>query len=90
MGWVLITKDKNIRKRPLELQALQSSGVKAFVLTSGNLSGEAQALLFKDALPKMIRLIRREEPPFVARVTADSDVELIDVDKYIQGKNAPK
>lgn len=82
-GWILITKDKNIRKRPLELRALRESGVRAFVLTSGNLSGSAQADVFREALAAMLRLIRRKVPPFVARVTSESSVELINIEKYI-------
>lgn len=82
-GWVLITKDKNIRKRPLELQALRESGVRAFVLTSGGLNGEDQARVFKEALPAMLRLLRRTKPPFIARVTAESTVSLIDIDRYL-------
>ena len=32
-GWILITKDKNIRKREIELRALHEARVRAFVLT---------------------------------------------------------
>jgi predicted nuclease of predicted toxin-antitoxin system len=78
-GWVLITKDQNIRKRPLELRALVASGVRAFVLTSGGLRGEEQGRVFRQALPAMLRLLRRQPPPFVARVTAAASVELIPV-----------
>ncbi|HEY2323667.1 MAG TPA: hypothetical protein VGJ82_12475, partial [Thermoanaerobaculia bacterium] len=38
-GWIVLTKDKLIRRRPLERQALIASGVRAFVFTGGNLSG---------------------------------------------------
>src|SRR5436309_3699266 len=31
-GWILLTKDKNIRKREIELRALKQAGVRAFVL----------------------------------------------------------
>jgi hypothetical protein len=37
--WILITKDKNIRKREIELRALKQSRVRAFVLTAGGLKG---------------------------------------------------
>jgi hypothetical protein len=88
-GWVLITKDKNIRKRPLELLALTSSGVRAFVLTSGGLKGEDQRRVFGDALPRMLRILRRQPAPFIARVTADSDVEIIDINKYTGSSHTP-
>lgn len=74
---MLITKDKNIRKRPLELRAMQNAGVRAFFLTGGNLSGADQARVFKEALPAMLRLLRRRPGPFIARVTSEGNVALI-------------
>ena len=82
-GWVLITKDKNIRKRPIELRALRGAGVRAFVLTAGNLTGEDQARILREALPRMLRILRKSDPPFIARVTAESSVELIDIARYL-------
>ena len=41
--WILITKDKQIRKREIELRALRQAGVRAFVLTSAGLTGESAA-----------------------------------------------
>lgn len=43
-GWVVLTKDKQIRRRTLELKALTEAGVAAFVLTAGNLRGEEMGL----------------------------------------------
>jgi hypothetical protein len=82
-GWVLITKDKNIRKREIELRALRESGVRAFVITAGGLKGEEQARVVQEALPAMLRLLRRKKSSFVARITAVASVEEIDIDKYI-------
>jgi len=82
-GWILITKDKNIRKRQIELRALREAAVKAFVLVASNVNGEDQARILREALPAMIRLLRRRAARFVARVSAESNVELIEIDKYI-------
>jgi hypothetical protein len=38
-GWVVLMKDKRIRRNQLERDALLAAGVRAFVLTSGNLTG---------------------------------------------------
>ena len=80
-GWVLITKDKQIRKREIELRALREAGVRAFVLTGGSLTGAEQAHVLKVALPVMLRLLRRQAESFVARVTKGSRVEVIEWDK---------
>jgi hypothetical protein len=85
-GWILITKDKNIRKREPELRALKESGVRAFVLTASGLNGEDQARVLKEALPAMLRLLRRKAANFVARVTAESSVEIIELNKYLDDK----
>jgi predicted nuclease of predicted toxin-antitoxin system len=82
--WILITKDKNIRKREIELRALRQSGVRAFVITAGGLRGEEQARVIREAFPKMLRLLRRHRSSFIARITAESNVELIDVTKYVR------
>jgi hypothetical protein len=42
-GWIVLTKDKLIRKRPIERLALHAAGVRAFVFTGGNLSGVEMA-----------------------------------------------
>ena len=81
--WILITKDKQIRKRGIELQALRQAEVKAFVLTAAGLTGNEQALVLKNALPAMLRLLRRRTATFVARVTARSRVEIIEKHKYV-------
>jgi len=85
-GWVLITKDKNIRKREIELRALRQAGVRTFVLTASGLSGAGQAEVLKEALPAMLRLLRRRAAHFVARITAESALEVLELSKYIVDK----
>jgi hypothetical protein len=49
-GWVVLTKDRQIRTRQNELIALLSAGVAAFVLTAADLSGPEMASAFVRAL----------------------------------------
>ncbi len=77
-GWIVLTKDKLIRKRPLEREALIASGVRAFVFSGGNLSGIEMAESIVGALPRMFRLIAKTPAPFIARITGSGDVALID------------
>lgn len=86
-GWILITKDKNIRKREIELRALRQAGVRTFVLTASDLNGDDQARVLKEALPAMLRLLRRRSAHFVARITAESSVQIIEIAKYIVDKS---
>ena len=38
--WVLLTKDKGIRRRPIERQALLIPGARSFILTAGEMTGQ--------------------------------------------------
>lgn len=67
-GWVVLTKDDRIRYRQHERDALLTSGVRAFVLTNRNLSGDEMAAIFVKALPKILRLAHKRGASFVATV----------------------
>jgi predicted nuclease of predicted toxin-antitoxin system len=76
--WVVLTKDKNIRYRAIEIQALVAAKVRAFVLTArGDLTGAEVGKIFVKALPAMKKLCHSAEPPFIARVSRDGSVTLI-------------
>jgi hypothetical protein len=57
-GWVLLTKDKRIRYRADELEALQEGHL--FCLVSGNMDIGAMTQAFLDALPRIERAARDE------------------------------
>ena len=77
-GWVVLAKDQAIRYNAIERRALLSGGVRAFILTSGGLTGDEMAAIFQNALPKMSRLLRKHQGPFIARVTRGADVKIVD------------
>lgn len=77
-GWVVLSKDKWIRKRSVELTALRATGVAAFVLAGGDMKGSEMAHAFVTARTPMRKLLRDYEPPFIAKVTAHGKVELLD------------
>ena len=45
-GWPVLAKDEQIRYRPAERAAIIANGVRAFYLTSGNLTAEEMAAAF--------------------------------------------
>jgi PIN like domain len=77
-GWIVLTKDKAIRKRPIERDALLAANVRAFVFTGGNMSGVEMAESIVGAIPKMLALIATSPPPFIARITGSGVVDLIE------------
>jgi PIN like domain len=61
-GWVLLTKDKRIRYRAQELEALHAGHL--FCLASGNMDIDGMTQAFLHALPKIERVIREEPVGF--------------------------
>ena len=68
-GWIVLTRDKNIRRKPNELRAFQDHGVIGFVLTSGDASAADTAALVTAVYPKLIRKTRGIKPPAMFSIT---------------------
>ena len=76
-GWVVLTKDKHIRYRTVEIQALRAAKVRAFVITAGgDLSGAEVSQIFVKALPVIKRLCKKTAAPFIALVSRGGTVTL--------------
>src|SRR5262245_39901932 len=80
-GWVLLTKDKRMRFRYAEILAIVNHGVRAFVLTGGNMKATDMAQSFLAAMPKMKRILAKTRTPFVASVTRAGDVTIVYPDR---------
>ncbi len=76
-GWVVLTKDKNIRVNAIERAALVRASVACFMLGRGDLTGAAMGRAFVDALPRMRRVLRRYDVPLAASVTAQAGVRVL-------------
>jgi hypothetical protein len=76
-GWIVVTKDKAIRHRGNELAALQAAHVAAFVLTTKGLTGPENGALLAKALPKMLRFLKGNRPPFIAALNASARIRML-------------
>lgn len=76
-NWVVVTADKKIKRRPFERETLINAGVRSFVLGSGNLGVEAIIAILTAAMPAMLRLIAKQAPPFIARISQTAEIELL-------------
>jgi hypothetical protein len=76
-GWVVIMRDKRIRTRPREREALRLAGVRAFCLTgAGNYSKwETLALLIRE-WPRIERIAVEEAGPYICSVTQEGTKRL--------------
>ena len=68
-GWVVLTRDKHIRRRPSELEAFQTHKAIVFVLASGNASAAETAELVTRLYDKIQRLAAQAQPPVMYSVT---------------------
>ncbi len=75
-GWVVLTKDANIARRPLERMAVARSEVCLFILTSQNLSGNDMIEILIKAIGPMQNLVHKHPAPFIAKIYRDSKVEI--------------
>lgn len=64
-GWIVLTRDKHIRRRRLEKEALRASGVAAFAITSGEATAEETANTIQRLLQKFVNMSVSEPKPFL-------------------------
>lgn len=75
-GWSLLTKDRKIRYNELEIRQIIRHKIREFVFASGNLSGAMMAEALTKAMPKLERLHRFHDPPFIACISRSGIVEI--------------
>jgi hypothetical protein len=75
--WLVLTKDKSIRRRENERLALVNAGVGAFVLVAGEMTGPEQADLFCRIIPKIRYYAAAYHRPFIVRVDKRGTCQVI-------------
>jgi hypothetical protein len=68
-GWVLITKDENIRRNPLERAAYLAASLRGFIVTGGDMGGGELAELLTSRLPGMVRRVANKRGPMLFTVS---------------------
>lgn len=67
-GWVVLTKDSQIRYRTTEREAILESNARVFILVGGDLNAAQMAGILVRAIPSMTNFVARHEPPFIAKI----------------------
>ena len=75
-GWIVLTKDENIGRNILEVQAIADNKARVFILISGNLSTQGMINIFVDAIEKIEKIVQGNSAPFIAKVYKDSRVTI--------------
>lgn len=77
-GWIILTRDENIRRNPLEMRALRSSKARAFNIRNAQATAEEIAYAFQLAARKMARIILANRPPYIVGISLRGEVTYID------------
>ena len=77
--FIVITKDKWIRRNLFERAAVMAAGLRQFYITSGNMTGEELQELVLSSMEGIAEIVETNEPPFIASIIR-SKVELINFD----------
>jgi predicted nuclease of predicted toxin-antitoxin system len=76
--WIVLTKDKNIRRNQLEVTTLRKAEVKTFILTSSNITSDEMCAAFQKALRTMVRLASNVTGGFIAVVHRNGSVSMLE------------
>lgn len=68
-GWVVLSKDEQIRRNRVEREALKAAGVCAFFLTQQNITGPEMAALFASVLRGMTSRAKMRPAPFIYTIS---------------------
>ncbi len=76
-GWVAVTRDKHIRYRMAEKQAIADAKLALFVLASRrNLFRQDIIDRVSAAAPRMAPFMKKHQPPFIANIYQDGQIKL--------------
>ncbi|MFC1743109.1 hypothetical protein ACFL35_03870 [Candidatus Riflebacteria bacterium] len=77
-GWIVFTKDRRIRHRSIELNAIRQARVYAFILRGKDMTGEEMGQAFKKALNRIRKTLKKHNPPLIATVSRSGIIRLLD------------
>ncbi len=75
-GWIALTKDQGIRRRPFEVESFLRSTARVFIFASGNTPGPMMAEVIVKALPAIKNIVHSTRPPFLGRIEKSGRVSL--------------
>lgn len=76
-GMIVLTKDSAIKRKPNEVAAIMTAGIAVFTLARGNLTADEMIKAFKQALPKIDRVLQRLSPPFIVSLTKTGEISTV-------------
>jgi predicted nuclease of predicted toxin-antitoxin system len=78
--WVVLTKDKNVRRNELERLAIVQARVACFMLGRGDATAQTMGDTFVEALPKIRKTLRRFRVPLAASLSIGGQLRVLIAD----------
>ena len=90
-GWVILTKDREIRRNPEELAALRAAGARYVCLSAQGMRGEQQAACLIRHWKTVEGVVQTRKPPVISTITR-SGVQWFDgqIWRPVKSKRAPR
>lgn len=85
--WIVLMRDLGIGRNPIQLNALLYAKVRAFVLQRGDWPDAENAELILSVLPKIFRMLREKNFPFIAKIMQDKTVFIWKTEPVRIGRN---
>jgi hypothetical protein len=79
--WVILTKDKNIRRSPVEIAALRTANARYVCLSAGNMRGDEQAACLVQHWKTIDSVVAHKPVPLIVSVTR-TQVHWLDEDTW--------
>jgi hypothetical protein len=77
-GWIILTRDRAIRYRAVEHEAVRRAGAAYFVLRGKDLTGAHMSEAFARALPAIEKRARQYARPLIAAVSQTGEVSILE------------
>lgn len=78
-GWVAVTRDKNIRYRTAEINAIRKHSARVVVIRMKHATGPQMAELLVKERHRIARFVAKTKAPFVAGISRDSPVRAYEI-----------
>lgn len=75
-GWIVLTKDENIGRNPLEVKTMAMANAKVFALVSGNLNSQQMIGIFVNAIEKIDKFAQGNNAPFIAKIYRNGQIKM--------------
>jgi predicted nuclease of predicted toxin-antitoxin system len=78
-GWIVLTKDDQIRYHRTEVESIKHSGARVIILPRGNMKAADLGTILVAALPRIRRFVKKTPPPFIGRLSPNGTVVAIKI-----------